>query len=192
MPLFRTFLSSLFFFLLLSATNLTAKIFSPNDEKISKHQNEKRSSISRKDYTLLYQLSIQKPPKQTRTNSFSSFPSIKDLQILPPLNIPFSLTINTKNKMNSFLNKYKRVHLPKFLTQNWFLAIQNWKSIARYYKFEIAQAQGREKSFLLGLFRPVKDNSKIGFGYLHTNLSDHLTGVDYSNQGLFINFILRY
>lgn len=49
-----------------------------------------------------------------------------------------------------------------------------------------------EASVLLGLYRHIGNNAKVGIGYEWGSVSDDLTNLDYDNEGLFINLIAKF
>ena len=44
----------------------------------------------------------------------------------------------------------------------------------------------------MAAYRHVGNNAKIGMGYEFGNVSDDLTDINYSNQGLFLNLIAKF
>jgi hypothetical protein len=46
--------------------------------------------------------------------------------------------------------------------------------------------------FLVGVYRHINDNFKIGVGYNFTDFSDNLTDLSYSSYGWFINAIASF
>ena len=54
---------------------------------------------------------------------------------------------------------------------------------------DLPDAQDRKSGALLGLYRHIGNNIKVGFGYNFTDFSDDLTDLSYTSQGVFINFV---
>ncbi len=50
-------------------------------------------------------------------------------------------------------------------------------------------AQDKRAGSLLGLYRHIGENLKVGVGYNFTNFSDDLTDLSFSSQGVFVNFV---
>lgn len=97
-------------------------------------------------------------------------------------------------KANSkyFDNFWNRHFSPISLSRNWYLPIQNWGSLAKYYDTEIVHAKESRNSLLLGFFQNVEKRSKIGLGLHYTDLSDDVTNLELDSGGLFINYIVEY
>ncbi len=49
-----------------------------------------------------------------------------------------------------------------------------------------------ETGALIGVYRHLGDNAKLGLGYEWGNVSDDMTDIDYTNQGLFLNLVGKF
>jgi hypothetical protein len=109
------------------------------------------------------------------------------------LNLRFQLSFEIKRNSSNFSTSYQeRSHPFISLAKNWYLPIQNWGSIAKFYEMELSHAKNSRSSFLLGLFQQIERQSKIGFGLHYTDLSDNVSNDKFSSQGFFINYIVEY
>ncbi|MFT4552766.1 MAG: hypothetical protein ACI9S8_001393 [Chlamydiales bacterium] len=117
----------------------------------------------------------------------------KPYNLAEELNLNFQLSLRANKTNSNFFNSVWNPHLsPISLSKNWYLPIQNWDSIARFYEMEIAQAEESQNSLLLGFFQKVEKRSKIGLGFHYTDLSDDVTDLELNSSGLFINYIVEY
>lgn len=67
------------------------------------------------------------------------------------------------------------------------------KDITTEYRYLDAKEAGDSKSgFLVGVYRHLNNNVKIGAGYNFTNFSDDLTDLSYRSQGPFVNIISKF
>ncbi len=67
--------------------------------------------------------------------------------------------------------------------------INRWDALMEGRMLDLPEAQDRRSGILLGLYRHVDKNIKLGVGYNFTNFSDDLTDLSYKSQGVFINLI---
>ncbi|MBE9568348.1 MAG: flagellar motor protein MotB, partial [Proteobacteria bacterium] len=64
-----------------------------------------------------------------------------------------------------------------------------WDVLLEGRLLDLPDAQDRRAGTLVGMYRHVGENLKIGAGYNFTDFSDDLTDLDYNSQGFFINFV---
>ncbi len=64
-----------------------------------------------------------------------------------------------------------------------------WDALIEARLLDLPDAQDRREGALLGLYRHVGKNIKVGVGYNFTDFSDDLTDLDFDSQGVFINFV---
>lgn len=57
---------------------------------------------------------------------------------------------------------------------------------------DVKQAGDARSGMLLGVYRHLGDNIKMGVGYNFTDFSDDLTDLDYDSQGMFVNVIGKF
>jgi len=64
-----------------------------------------------------------------------------------------------------------------------------WDALIEGRLLDLPDAQDRRAGSLLGLYRHIGENVKIGVGYNFTDFSDDLTNLSYNSQGVFVNFV---
>ena len=64
-----------------------------------------------------------------------------------------------------------------------------WDALIEGRLLDVPDAQDQRAGTLLGLYRHIGENLKIGVGYNFTDFSDDLTDLSYNSQGVFVNFI---
>lgn len=64
-----------------------------------------------------------------------------------------------------------------------------WDALIEARLLDLPDAQDQRAGSLLGLYRHVGKNLKIGVGYNFTDFSDDLTNLDFNSQGVFVNFV---
>lgn len=74
------------------------------------------------------------------------------------------------------------------LRSDWHL-IKYWDVLAEFRHLAVEAAEDARSGLLVGVYRHLGDNIKLGIGYNFTDFSDDLTDLDYDSQGLFINVI---
>ena len=120
------------------------------------------------------------------------FPN-KSYNLAEQLNLNFQIALGSKKANTQFFDSFGNQHLPPIsLSRNWYLPIQNWGSVGKFYEMEIAHAKESRSSLLLGFFQKVEKRSKIGLGLHYTDLSDEVTNLEHNSRGLFINYIVEY
>ncbi|MEL7345741.1 MAG: hypothetical protein AAFN59_12920, partial [Pseudomonadota bacterium] len=71
-------------------------------------------------------------------------------------------------------------------------AVHEWDVLAEGRVLLSEETGTDETSALLGVYRHVGENAKIGVGYQWGAVSDDLTDLDYTSQGLFVNLIAKF
>ena len=77
------------------------------------------------------------------------------------------------------------------LRLDWHI-VHKWDAFAETRFTRTDEADIDEASALIGLYRHIGNNAKIGVGYEWGSVSDNLTNLDYDNEGLFINLIAKF
>jgi len=54
---------------------------------------------------------------------------------------------------------------------------------------KLPDAQDQRTGALIGIYRHIGNNLKVGLGYNFADFSDDLTDLDYNHQGVFINIV---
>lgn len=70
--------------------------------------------------------------------------------------------------------------------------VHAWDLLAEVRHFELTDAEVAETSVLLGAYRHIGNNVKIGAGYNFGTFSDDLTDLTRDDQGAFINLIAKF
>lgn len=74
------------------------------------------------------------------------------------------------------------------LRADWHFTHQ-WDALIEARLLDLPDAQDRKAGSLLGIYRHIGNNIKVGVGYNFTDFSDDLTNLDYNSQGVFVNFV---
>jgi hypothetical protein len=64
-----------------------------------------------------------------------------------------------------------------------------WDALIEGRLLDTPDAQDKRSGTLLGLYRHIGENLKVGVGYNFTDFSDDLTDLSYNSQGVFFNFV---
>jgi hypothetical protein len=70
--------------------------------------------------------------------------------------------------------------------------VREWDALYRSTPVKVYEADDQRTGFLVGIYRHITDNFKIGAGYNFTDFSDNLTDLSYRSQGWFINAIASF
>lgn len=70
--------------------------------------------------------------------------------------------------------------------------VHRWDALLEVRRLDLPDAQDSRSGALLGIYRHLGNNIKMGVGYNFSDFSDDLTQLDYEHQGLFINLIGKY
>jgi hypothetical protein len=65
----------------------------------------------------------------------------------------------------------------------------DWEGVAEARVLELPDINQRRSGALLGVYRSMGQNLKVGAGYNFTDFSDDLTDLSYDHQGAFVNFV---
>jgi len=74
------------------------------------------------------------------------------------------------------------------LRADWHI-VHRWDFLMEARMLDLIEAQDRRSGALVGLYRHLGDNVKVGAGYNFTSFSDDLTDYDYDSQGVFLNVV---
>jgi len=66
---------------------------------------------------------------------------------------------------------------------------KNWESLAELRMLKLSDLDQRRIGALLGVYRYIGKNLKVGGGYNFTDFSDDLTDLSYDHQGAFVNVV---
>ncbi len=69
---------------------------------------------------------------------------------------------------------------------------RRWDALVEGRLLDVKQAGDARSGVLLGVYRHLGDNIKMGVGYNFTDFSDDLTDLDYDSQGMFVNVIGKF
>ncbi|VAW51071.1 Flagellar motor protein [hydrothermal vent metagenome] len=64
-----------------------------------------------------------------------------------------------------------------------------WDALIEGRLLDLPDAEDQRSGALVGLYRHIGNNIKVGVGYNFTDFSDDLTNLDFDSQGVFINFV---
>ncbi len=67
--------------------------------------------------------------------------------------------------------------------------VHKWDILGELRYLEADEAEDSRAGALLGVYRHINENMKIGVGYNFTDFSDDLTDLDYRSDGVFVNFV---
>ncbi|WP_298843587.1 outer membrane beta-barrel protein [uncultured Roseobacter sp.] len=70
--------------------------------------------------------------------------------------------------------------------------VHKWDALAEARMLVSEDTDVDEHGFLLGVYRHVGNNAKIGVGYEWGRVSDDLTDLDYDSSGIFVNLVAKF
>jgi hypothetical protein len=70
--------------------------------------------------------------------------------------------------------------------------VHRWDGLLEGRLLDLPDAGDRRSGALIGVYRHVGENVKLGLGYNFTDFSDDLTDLDYDSQGFFVNVIGKF
>jgi hypothetical protein len=73
-----------------------------------------------------------------------------------------------------------------------FHLVREWDALVEARRLKVYDACDERYGSLVGIYRHVTDNVKIGAGYNFTNFSDNLTDLSYRSRGWFVNVISSF
>lgn len=74
---------------------------------------------------------------------------------------------------------------------DWHVA-REWDLTVEGRVLSLPEAKDVRSGFLVGAYRHLSENIKIGVGYNFTDFSDDLTNLNYKHQGLFLNAVAKF
>lgn len=80
-----------------------------------------------------------------------------------------------------------RAHL--YIARLDWLVVNKWDLMLEARMLSLPDAQDSRSGFLVGIYRIIDNNIKLGAGYNFTNFSDDLTDLSYTHHGIFVNLI---
>jgi len=69
--------------------------------------------------------------------------------------------------------------------------VHRWDALMEYRLLDLPDAGDSRQGSLLGIYRHIGKNVKLGVGYNFTDFSDDLTNLDFDSKGFFINIIAK-
>jgi hypothetical protein len=70
--------------------------------------------------------------------------------------------------------------------------VKEWDALVEVRQLSASEARDARLGALLGVYRHLGKNMKLGVGYNFTRYSDDLTDLDYNQNGLFVNMIAKF
>jgi outer membrane protein OmpA-like peptidoglycan-associated protein len=70
--------------------------------------------------------------------------------------------------------------------------VKEWDALVETRRLRVREAEDAQSGFLVGVYRHVTENVKIGVGYNFTNFSDDLTDMSYRSHGFFLNALATF
>lgn len=70
--------------------------------------------------------------------------------------------------------------------------VHKWDALLEARCLQVSEAEDKRAGFLVGIYRHINNNIKLGAGYNFTDFSDDLTDLDYDSQGWFINVVGKF
>lgn len=70
--------------------------------------------------------------------------------------------------------------------------VHEWDLMGELRALRTVETETTETGALLGVYRHVGNNAKIGIGYEWGRVSDDLTDIDYDGQGVFVNLVAKF
>ena len=70
--------------------------------------------------------------------------------------------------------------------------IHKWDMLAEGRVLYTKETKNRETGALLGIYRHIGNNAKIGLGYEWGKVSDDITNLDYVGRGVFLNLVAKF
>ncbi|WP_457645403.1 hypothetical protein [Profundibacter sp.] len=70
--------------------------------------------------------------------------------------------------------------------------VHKWDMLAEGRVMYTKETKTRETGALLGIYRHIGNNAKIGLGYEWGKVSDDITNLDYVGRGVFLNLVAKF
>ncbi|HMK44047.1 MAG TPA: hypothetical protein VK445_07920, partial [Dissulfurispiraceae bacterium] len=80
-------------------------------------------------------------------------------------------------------------HAHLFIIRTDLHFVKEWDALAEWRYLKATEAGDAKTGFLIGLYRHITENVKIGAGYNFTDFSDNLTDLSYRSRGFFVNVV---
>lgn len=77
------------------------------------------------------------------------------------------------------------------LRLDWHM-VHKWDAFAEARMLRTDETDTDEAGALIGIYRHIGANAKLGLGYEWGSVSDDLTNLDYDTQGLFVNLVAKF
>ena len=72
------------------------------------------------------------------------------------------------------------------------LPIKDWDFLGELRLLDVPSANDQRFGALVGVYRHVNENIKMGVGYNFTDFSDDLTHLNYDRRGVFVNALAKF
>ncbi|MBW2503514.1 MAG: OmpA family protein [Deltaproteobacteria bacterium] len=146
-------------------------------------------------YTYFYNL-----PAVDQVSTLGSGPGVVQRSHIAALDVSYDLTprwtvggkyayrlgeVSLDRKDTDYFDS--RAHL-YVLRLDWH-ALHRWDALLEGRMLDLPDAEDRLSGVLLGVYRHLGSQLKLGVGYNFSSFSDDLTDLDYDHQGLFINLV---
>jgi opacity protein-like surface antigen len=70
--------------------------------------------------------------------------------------------------------------------------VREWDALIEARRLQSRTTDDSRSGFLVGVYRHIAENLKIGVGYNFTNFSDNLTDQSYRSRGWFVNALTTF
>ena len=70
--------------------------------------------------------------------------------------------------------------------------LKSWEVTGELRHLKVFEAEDSKTGVLLGAYRHINQNVKVGIGYNFTDFSDDITDLDYDSQGVFFNLVGKF
>ena len=70
--------------------------------------------------------------------------------------------------------------------------VKDWELTGELRRLSVSDAKDDKTGALLGVYKHMNQNMKLGVGYNFTDFSDDLTDLDYNSKGVFFNIIGKF
>lgn len=70
--------------------------------------------------------------------------------------------------------------------------VKDWEFTGELRHLEVSEAEDAKSGVLIGAYKHINQNVKVGAGYNFTDFSDDLTDLDYESKGAFLNIIGKF
>lgn len=70
--------------------------------------------------------------------------------------------------------------------------LKEWDLVGEVRHLAVTEADDSRTGALVGAYKHINDNFKVGVGYNFTEFSDDLTDLDFDSKGVFVNFVGKF